>query len=103
MKTKEQIKEEVFNYLTKTSKHTFQYEDGKIFKVVKEGEDFFIIDDKSYTKVRKFDIDTNITYYSGNTKNVLKHSLFLNKNLKSIRTNKYTIQKVNDIFKPIKS
>ena len=102
MKTKEQIKEEVTNYLTKTSQHTFEYSDGKLFKVIKELDGFFVVDENSYTKVRKIDIDSNIGYYGGNTKNVLKQSLFLNKDLKSVRTNKYTMERINSIYNPTK-
>lgn len=102
MKTKEQNTQNVVNYLTKTAGHTFEYPNGEIFKVLKVEDSFYVVDEKAYTKVRKINIDTNVGYYEDNTKNVMKQSLFLNKNLKSVKTNRYTKDKVDSIFNSVK-
>lgn len=98
-KTTEQIKNEVINYLTKTSMHTFlkpkmtfdwststyqyDYNDSTKFNVIKEGNDFKVVDgEKSYI----IDIDQKIKYYGDDAKCVIKHSLFLDKKMKSIKS-----------------
>lgn len=103
MKTQEQIKLEIISYLTKTSNHVFilpkqiwsykdkkyiyNYEDYKLFKVIKVNDDFYTItsnDEKS-----KIDIDYYIKYYNNNSKNVIKHQLFLDKGMKSVKRKKF--------------
>ena len=83
MKTTEQIKSEVVNYLNNTSKHLFVNEKGEFYKVLVEGNNFIVIDGE---KVSTFNIDEQVSWYDVNTKNVIKHSLFLNKKLKSIKS-----------------
>ncbi len=95
---KQTNKQEVINYLTKTSQHTFSYEDGKLFKVVKDGDSFYLINESSIQKVRPIAVDTTISKYGSNAKCVIKHSLFLNRKVKSIKTNKYTKEAINNIL-----
>lgn len=108
MKTQEQIKSEIISYLTKTSKHLFivpkgtwsykenkyiyNYEDYKLFKVIKINDDFYITtSDIEKTKIEKtkIDIDYYLKYYNNNAKNVIKHQLFLDKGMKSIKSKKF--------------
>ena len=100
MKTKEQHKQEVIDYLTKTSKHTFQYPDGSLYKIIKDEDKFFVVDEKAHSnyKVREINIAQQIIYYGNNTKCVIKHQLFLDRKTKSIRTNKYTNERINDVY-----
>ena len=95
MKTNAQ---KVFDYLEKTSKHTFSYEDGSLFKVVKDGDDFYIVDEKSSFPTKKINIDNTISYYENNAKNVLKHRLFLNRPIKSVKNNKFTNSKIETLL-----
>jgi hypothetical protein len=95
---KQTNKQEVINYLTKTSQHTFSYEDGKLFKIVKEGDLFYLIDENSIQKIKPIDIDNLVVYYGANSKCVIKHSLFLNREVKSIKTNKYTKEIIDNIL-----
>lgn len=82
MKTTEQIKSEVVNYLNNTSKHLFVNEKGEFFRVIVEGNNYIVINgDRSST----YNIDEQISWYGVNAKNVIKHNLFLNRNLKSIK------------------
>lgn len=103
MKTQEQIKSEIISYLTKTSNHVFivpkqswsykeekyiyNYEDYKLFKVIKINEDFYTV--TSNGEKTKIDIGYHIKYYNNNAKNVIKHQLFLNKKMKSIKRKKF--------------
>lgn len=97
MKTTEQIRQEVINYLTKTSKHTFTYEDGKLFKVISENDKFYILDEKSLYNMKEINFDSKISYYGSNSKNVIKHILFLNKNSKSIKNSKFIKEAIKSI------
>lgn len=117
MKTTEQIRQEVLNYLSKTANHTFQkpkatfkygdvntpghyeydYENVTYFKIIKKDEDFFILEDN---KLRKIDIDNYIKWNKKNAKCVIKHSLFLNKGMRGIRNNKYVKAKIEEILNP---
>jgi hypothetical protein len=103
MKTQEQIKQEVVNYLTKTSQHTFAYEDGSIFKVEKVGDKFYLIDQKSYKQLSEIEYEKTMAYYMNNAKCVLKHRLFLGRPIKSVKTNKYTKEIVESIINPSKN
>jgi len=116
MKTVEQNKQEVINYLTKTSIHTFlkpkatfkwgdmnkpgyyeyDYENSTYFKVFNEGEKWFYIEDD---KIKNLDIDHYIKYYGNNSKCVISHKLFLGKNMKSVRNNKYVQSKIEEVLK----
>jgi len=100
MKTKEEIKQEVINYLTKSSKHTFAYDDGKLFKVVKIEDDFYRVDEKSWSKneiFQKINLGLIETQY-GINKCFFKQMLFLNKNLKSVRTNRFNREQIESYF-----
>ena len=116
MKTKEQNKQEVINYLTKTSIHTFlkpkatfkwgdmnnpgyyeyDYENGTYFKVFNEGEKWFYIEDG---KIKNLDIDHYLKQYDSNAKCVISNSLFLNKKMKSVRNNKFVQSKIEEVLK----
>ena len=105
MKTNEQIKQELVKYLTKTSFHTFVYENGDLFKVVKVEDKFYIINQGSLQKVKEIDIDRHMNYYNivtpggyhcNNSKFMLKRMLFGDKILKSVRSNRYTKESIDN-------
>lgn len=83
MKTTEQIKSEVVSYLNNTSKHLFVNEKGEFYKVLVEGDNYTVIEGE---RVTTYNINEQVSWYGVNTKNVIKHSLFLNKKLKSIKS-----------------
>lgn len=89
MKTIEQTKQDVINYLTKTSQHTFVDNKENIFKIVKIGNDFYDL-----RSDKKIDYEWYIRIYELNAKHVLKHSLFLDKKYKSIKTYKIIREEV---------
>jgi len=117
MKTTEQIKQEIVNYLTKTSQHTFvkpkatykwsqtgsqyeyDYEDFTYFKVIKNEDEFFRLENNKLTKI---DIDNYIKYYGNNAKCVLSQNLFLDKKMKSVKSNKYHLEEIKNILESIK-
>ena len=74
MKTTEQIKSEVINYLTKTSNHLFQTTKEEFYKVLVEGDNYIVINGD---KVSVTNVNDMISYYGNNTKCVIKHQLFL--------------------------
>jgi len=103
MKTTEQIKTEVLNYLTKTSSHLFTIGDVE-HKILLEGDFYIIINGDS---VSVTDIKTMIGYYGDNTKCVIKHQLFLipryyNKPIKTIPNYKLAKEKYSLISESIK-
>ena len=111
MKTTEQIKSEVINYLTKTSNHLFQTTKEEFYKVLVEGDNYIVINGD---KVSVTNINDMINYYGGNSKCVIKHQLFLipsytsvnypatNSNkLKSIKNFKTMREKFNKISESI--
>jgi hypothetical protein len=126
MKTTEQIKQEIVNYLTKTSIHTFvvpkatykwsqigsqyeyDYEDFTYFKVIKAEDEFFRLENTSGQntpttyKLTKIDIDSYIKYYGNNAKCVLSQNLFLYKKMKSVKSNKYHLGEIKNILENIK-
>lgn len=121
MKTVEQIKQEIVNYLTKTSIHTFikpkatfkwktegsyyeyDYNDFTYFKLIKIGEDFFYLEkNNSNYKLNKIDIDIYIKYYGNNSKCVISNNLFLDKKMKSVKSNKYHLEQIREILESIK-
>lgn len=79
---KEQIKNQIFKYLDKTSRHTFVRPNGTIFKVIKSDNNFKIYEDGH---IYDYDIDYFINIWGENSKNVIKHRLFLNQKKKSIK------------------
>lgn len=117
MKTTEQIKQEIFNYLTKTSIHTFvkpksnykwsqtgsqyeyDYNEFTYFKIIKNEDEFFKLENDKLTKI---DIDNYIKYYGNNAKCVLSHNLFLDKKMKSVKSNKYHLGEIKNILESIK-
>jgi len=111
MKTNEQITKEVINYLDKTSNHVFlkpklsydwntttysyDYENSTYFRVLKKEDGYYILEDG---KVRKFDYEYYIKYFDNNAKNVIKHSLFLNKKMKGVKNTKYVQSKIEEFL-----
>jgi hypothetical protein len=98
MKTNEQIKQEIVNYLTKTSYHLFNYNNG-IFKVYRGGDRFYIIDTGSnFNKVKEIDINRYVSNCGSNAKCVLKHSLFLGKEVTSVKNTQDMRSYVDGIY-----
>lgn len=98
MKTTEQIKTDVVNYLNKTSKHLFVDDKGNLFKVIfDENLGRYITIQGDRVDVSYITIDEKIAYYGSNTKCIIKHDLFLNKNLKSVKNFKVMRQTVKQI------
>jgi len=103
MKTKEQNKSEVINYLRKTSKHLFKVpkctfnfsesiyvydydsENLSYMRIVEQDDEFYILRQDSKSNVTKVKILFN--KIDGNTKCTIKHSIFLGKMSKSIKSN----------------
>ena len=80
-------KQEVVNYLTKTSKHFFKNEKGETLEVKFNPETGIF----TYTgNPRSHSIDDYLIGCKENTKCVIKHILFLNKKFKSIKRPKVT-------------
>ena len=102
MKTNEQIKSEVLNYLKKSSNHLFKIGNSE-HKILLEG-DFYIIITGNNISVNS--IDTMMGYYRNNTKCVIKHQLFLApryaQDIKTIRNYKISKEKYNLISESIK-
>lgn len=122
MKTQEQIKQEIVSYLTKTSAHTFikpkattkwtkegvyyeyDYNEFSYFRVMVQDGEFFYLErygTQNY-KLVKIDIDHYIKYYGNNSKCVISNNLFLNKKMKSVRSNKYNLGEIEKIVESIK-
>jgi hypothetical protein len=103
MKTNEQIKTEVLNYLNKSSKHLFTIGDVE-HKVILEG-DFYIVISGSDIYIKN--INTIIELYKNDSKCVVKNQLFLipryyNKEIKTIKyykESKLLTQKIQDSIK----
>lgn len=98
MKTIDKNRQKVLDYLDKTSKHTFvrkDREDEGYFKVIKDGDKFKVL---RRGKVFPLDIDYYINYYGRNAKNVIKHRLFLNENMYSIKNTKYVKANLAEIL-----
>ena len=102
MKTQEQIKSEVINYLENTSKHLFATKTDSLYKVIldKESDRFIVINGD---RVSLYNIGDYIKWYGVNAKGVIKHIIFLNKELKSIKNFKAMRLKVDKIKSLIKS
>jgi hypothetical protein len=103
MKTTEENKSEVLNYLNKSSKHLFTIGDVE-HKILVEGNFYIRI---TGNDVSVGDIDKVIGYYGSNAKCVIKHELFLNpryynKEIKSIPNYKLARQKYSEISEAIK-
>lgn len=73
MKTNQQIKSEVINYLKKSSNHLFQIGNDE-HKIIIHNDYYIRITGKHFVVN---DINKIIEYYGNNAKNVIKHSLFL--------------------------
>lgn len=74
MKTTEQIKSEVVNYLNQTSNHLFVTTKDELYKVIVEGDYFIVINGD---KVSIYNINDYVSWYGNNAKCVVKHNLFL--------------------------
>lgn len=113
MKTQEQIKKEVINYLDKTSLHVFikpkstfdwkeskynyDYKDFTYFKVIKESDNVYkILEDG---KIRDLNYEYYIKNYNENSKCVIKNMLFIYKKMKSVKTTKLVDEVINVIKK----
>jgi hypothetical protein len=106
------IKTEIVNYLTKTTKHTFikpkskwttkdgqisveyDYNDFTYFKVFMDGENFTYLENG---KINKVDIDYYIKYWGNNAKDVISKSLFWNKKMKSVKQNKFVNSEIDKL------
>lgn len=116
MKNQEQIRQDVINYLNKTSKHTFikpkatfkwgnsgtpgyyeyDYDNFTYFKVIKN-------DDNSYTilendKKTKLNLDYYINTYKGDAKCVISNMLFLNKQMRSVKNTSNVKESINNLM-----
>lgn len=89
-KTQEQIQQEVINYLTKTSQHTFIKPGGTYFKIFKSNQEFHIFENGL---LKSFDYQQFIKWYGENAKNVIKHRLFLDKKMTAVKN----IDKIEEI------
>lgn len=126
MKTQEQIKQEIVNYLTKTSGHTFikpkatfkwgnsekpgyyeyDYNDFTYFKIVIKDDEFFYLEKNGSGDYKMYGINIDkeynyITCYGNNSKCVISHNLFLGKKMKSVRSNKYHLGEIEKILESI--
>ena len=119
MKTLEQIQNETMNYLNKTLVHTFikpkatfkwgnetvpgrneyDYNDFTYFKLIKIENDFYILENN---KLSKLDLEWYFKHYGKNAKCVIKHRLFLDKKVKSIKNTKFTKEQIDQILKSLK-
>jgi hypothetical protein len=126
MKTGEQIKQEIVNYLTKTSHHTFvkpkanykwsqtgsqydyDYNEYTYFRVIKVEEEFFYLQNSNGQntpvtyKLYKIDIEEKIRFYEENAKCVIEHLLFLNKKMRSVKSRKYHLDRIEKIIEELK-
>lgn len=90
-KTEQQNRQDVINYLEKTSKHLFtrqkdgvvSYEPKDFFRIIKNDDETFSILKNGRTT--KFDFDNTVQYYKENSKDVIKDRLFINKGFTSIK------------------
>jgi len=111
MKTLDQNRQQVINYLKKTSNHVFlnpkstfkwgtdkpghyeyDFDNGTYFKVFTRDDKWFYLKDN---KIYSLDIDHYLKYYENNAKCVISNLLFLNNNMKSIRNTKFVQSKIN--------
>ena len=115
MKTLEQIQSETINYLNKTLGHTFikpkstfnwkeskyeyDYNDFTYFKLIKIENGFYILENN---KLSKLDVEHYFKYYGRNAKCVIKHRLFLDKKMKSIKYNKFVQEQIDQILESLK-
>ena len=103
MKTQEQIKTEVKNYLNKATKHLFLI-NGVEHKILVEGDFIIRITGK---EVSVSEISKKIGWYGSNAKYVIKHDLFLipryyNKEITTIKNYKEARKLYNKISESIK-
>ena len=92
-------KQEVMNYLTKTTSHVFQKKDGTYLKVIIDNETVKVLEG---TKVTTLDVDWYVKNYKENAKNVITHRLFLNKEVRSVKQTKYIKDEISEILKNTK-
>jgi hypothetical protein len=89
-KTNEQIRKEIESYLDRTSKHLFVKPDGTHFKVFPAVGGFRVMENNI---IKPIDLESLMKYYGSNSKSVLKHRLFLKKDMKSVRN----VPKIDEI------
>lgn len=107
-------KQEVINYLNKTSKHTFvkpnlfniETEGSTYFKVFPDGDNFKVLE-SSYIygkrngyKLTTINVDNYVASYGPNAKCVIKHILFLGKEMKSVKNTKYVKAEIDKCLEP---
>lgn len=117
------IKQEVMNYLKKTSEHTFvkpkatfkwgstsryecDYDDTTYFKVFVDGDKVSYLEYSDVYKkyqLKTIDVDYFVNKYKGNALCVISNILFLNKKMKSVKQTKYVKSQIDEILKSIES
>lgn len=96
MKTTEQIKNEVLDYLQKTAMHTFVLPNKKYFAIRNVTEKTYdVLENDNVTQKQ---ISVMIDFYQGNAKNVIKHRLFLDKGAISIKQTKFVKHAIEELF-----
>lgn len=107
MKNKEQVQQELNTYLRKTSEHVFLQEESnnkKFLRVVetttKDGEKvWFSIWLDENLELKSIDRHVDISLYGDpNSKCMVKHSLFLNRNMKSVKLKNKTKKVVDTLL-----
>lgn len=103
-KSIDQLKVELINYLTKTSKHTFVKKDEKdnYFKLINNDGKFKILkkDKKSgHYNILDLNLDYYLKYLGPNSKCILKNMLFLNNNYISIKNTNFVKYEISEIEK----
>jgi hypothetical protein len=77
---------------TKPGYYEYDYQNGSIFKVIKEGDNYQILEDG---KLRKLDFEYYISYYKSNSKCVVKNNLFLEKKMKGIKNSRKVKEQIS--------
>ena len=110
MRTKEQVQQELNTYLTKTSQHVFVAgeNNNRFFRVVeattKDGEKIWFsiwLDENLEPNGIDRWVDVS-THSDPNTKCLIKHSLFLNRGMKSVKLKKKTQWVVDALVEAVK-
>ena len=116
MRTKEQVQQELNTYLTKTSQHVFVSNSefnkaigNKYLRMVetttKDGEKIWVsiwLDENLEPKEIDRWVDVSL-YSSSNSKCLVKHSLFLNKKMESVKLKKKTQLVADTLVEAVKS
>lgn len=115
MKTQEQIKKEVINYLEKTSLHVFikpksrfdwkeskynyDYTDSTYFRIIKVSDEKYKILENN--KITDMDYEYYIRNYNENAKCVIKHMLFIDKKMKSVKNTKLINKTIDELLEKV--